>query len=505
MPLPRRAGVTLAKLVQALAPVRASLRGDASLAVFDVRHDSRRVEPGDLFVARAGSKNSGVRHAADALQRGAVAVMVERGAPLPAVAAPLVEVSDVRLAMALAAEAVHGRPSDSLEVVGITGTNGKTTTSFLVEQALAGTGVRPARLGTLGFSFGDEQLESPLTTPEADEISRLAAHVRDQGGTHLVMEVSSHALSQARADAMRFSVAAFTNLTQDHLDFHGSMAGYAASKRRLFTDLSPRSSVINVDDAFGAELAREAKGRVVRVSRSGAGDVRPLDVRLDAQGLHGSIQLPSGRVALESRLVGAHNLDNVLCALGIVEALGLSAEKAAAALGGACAVPGRLERCDEPGDDVVVLVDYAHTPDALARALGAVRALAPSEVVCVFGCGGDRDPDKRAKMGDAVGSGADRAWLTSDNPRSEAPASIAAAVEPGLAAHGIPYVVCLDRALAIEQAIVGARPFAAVLVAGKGHEPYQILGTTRRPFDDRVEARRALGLRRGAQAPEPRG
>ncbi len=316
------------------------------------------------------------------------------------------------------------------------------------------------------------------------------------GGTHLVMEASSHALSQARVDAVHFAVAAFTNLTQDHLDYHESMDSYAAAKLRLFTELRPDVSVLNVDDETGARFAEQARGRVIRVGRRPDADVRPIDVELDASGIHGRVRLASGEVRIASRLVGEHNLDNLLLTLGIVEALGLSAERAAEALSLCPAVPGRLERCDVPVDDVLALVDYAHTPDALSRALAAVRGLGNGRVLCVFGCGGDRDPDKRPLMGDAVGRGADYAIISNDNPRSEDPEAIAKAIEPGLAAHDIPYETILDRARAIERAVTLAEPGDVVLVAGKGHEPYQILGDVRRRFDDRVELRRALALRR---------
>jgi UDP-N-acetylmuramoyl-L-alanyl-D-glutamate--2,6-diaminopimelate ligase len=312
------------------------------------------------------------------------------------------------------------------------------------------------------------------------------------------MEVSSIALVQARVEAVAFTVAAFSNLTQDHLDFHGSMQAYAEAKSRLFVELSPRVAVINVDDPFGGELARRVKGAVLTVSRlTQRADVYPREARLDAAGIHATLRLPSGELRIETRLVGAHNLDNVLLTLGIVEALGLDVAHAAAGLAAvAASVPGRLERCDEPGDDVTVLVDYAHSPDALRRVLDAVRGLSRGELHCVFGCGGDRDPTKRPKMGAAVGAAADRATITNDNPRSEVPVAIARAIEPGLRASGIPYDIVLDRAVAIERAILGAAPGDLVLLAGKGHEPYQIIGPEKRVFDDRAEARRALALRR---------
>lgn len=490
-------GLSLRALVAELARVNASVTGDDGVTVTDVRHDSRRVLSGDLFVARGGARFDGSAFAKDAVARGARAVLASRDTALPPLGVPLVRVDDVRVALALAAEAVHGHPTKRLSVVGITGTNGKTTTSWLVERALESAAAPTARLGTLGYAFRADRVDESMTTPEADEVSRYAARALSRGASHLVMEVSSHALSQARVEAVQFAVAAFTNLTQDHLDYHQSMEAYAEAKARLFVDLAPRASVVHVDDPFGAVLAGRAKGKVLRVGRGEDCDVRPVRVTLDPRGIHGTLRLPSGELALESRLVGAHNLDNLLVTLGIVEALGMDVARAAAGLASAPAVPGRLERCDDAADDVTVLVDYAHTPDALSRVLAAVRALGSGKVHCVFGCGGDRDPGKRPKMGAAVGEGADRATITNDNPRSEDPRVIAEAVERGLRPSGIPYDVVLDRAVAIERAVVSAAPGDVVLLAGKGHEPYQIIGSETRAFDDRDEARRALKKRRG--------
>ncbi len=489
--------VCLAELVRELAPVKPSLVGDGATVVRDVRQDSRRVEPGDLFVARSGQKTSGLEYLEDALGRGASAVLVERGRELGALDVPVLEVDNVRWGLALAAEAVHGHPTRALKVVGITGTNGKTTCAWLTQYAIDGAGARAARLGTLGTSFGADATEGTLTTPEADDVTRFAARVRAEGATHLVMEASSHALDQYRVHAMRFEVAAFTNLTQDHLDYHPTMLAYAEAKERLFFELGPRAAVVNLDDPEGRRIAARAPGRVIGYGRASEARVRPLDVRLDAAGIEGRIALPEGDVMLSSRLVGEHNLQNLLCTFGIISALELDPSVAARALEHAPGVPGRLERCDVPGDDLLVLVDYAHTPDALCRALEAVRGLTKAEVICVFGCGGDRDPDKRPKMGDAVGRGANRAIITNDNPRTEEPARIAQAIEAGLRVHRIPYQIILDRSLAIQQAIGMARPGDVVLIAGKGHEPYQIFGVTKRPFDDRVEARASLKLRRG--------
>jgi len=489
-------GLRLERLEGRLARFGARLRGAGDVSIRDVKQDSRRVEPGDLFAVRRGERTDGARFVAQAVAAGAAAILAEARTLSEPPGVPLLEVDAIDPALAFAAEAVHGDPSGTLGVIGITGTNGKTTSAWLTAAALDGAGARTARLGTLGFDFGGGHDEIGLTTPFADEISRCLARVRDGGGSHLVMEVSSHALAQRRVEAIRFQVAAFTNLTQDHLDFHGTMQRYAATKERLFTELDPAASVINIDDPFGRRLAARARGRVLTVGRR-EGDVRLGRAELGPGGIQAQIVLPSGAVDLASPLVGEHNLDNCSIALGIVEALGMDVTAAARALSQTQAVPGRLERCDGAGDDLVVLVDYAHTPDALRRALGAVRGLTRGRIWCVFGCGGDRDPKKRPKMGAAVAEGADRAVLTSDNPRSEAPAAIAAAVEPALKAGGKPYDVELDRAKAISLAVTAASPGDVVLIAGKGHEPYQIIGEQVLAFDDREQARAALRARRG--------
>jgi UDP-N-acetylmuramoyl-L-alanyl-D-glutamate--2,6-diaminopimelate ligase len=477
-----------------------SVTGDTSVALSGVRQDSRSVRPGELFCARDGRAAKGSAFVADAVSRGAAAVLAQRGSIAQPLAVPLIEVDDPASAIGFVAEVVYGRPSHSLPVVGITGTNGKTTTSSLVEQALSALSHRPARLGTLGFSFGDDQREGSLTTPEADEISRLCAEVRDAGGTELVMEVSSIALASARVDALRFAVAAFTNLSQDHLDFHASMTEYGAAKARLFDALAPGVSVLNVDDAFGAELAARARGQVITTGRAASAQVRPLATSLDASGIRARVVTPQKTVELESRLIGEHNLENLLTALGVLIALEIDAEAAAAALGSAVGAPGRLERCDTPDDDVRVLVDYAHTNDALENVLNALRAVTKGELICVFGCGGDRDPTKRPRMGAAVARGASRAIVTNDNPRSEDPASIARAIVPGFAGSSTPFVVELDRRTAIRRAVLDAAPGDTVLVAGKGHEPYQIVGSEKLPFDDREVSREALAERRTGRA-----
>jgi UDP-N-acetylmuramoyl-L-alanyl-D-glutamate--2,6-diaminopimelate ligase len=508
------AGLRLDELAREL-PMAADVEGDAAVRVSGVRHDSRAVEPGDLFVARRGEKADGARFVADAVARGASAVLASRGAVDPRVArVPVLAVDDPATALAYAASAVYGHPSFALEVVGITGTNGKTTTAHLVRAAIDGAIGRPSCgvLGTVGASFDGWAAHAEHTTPEADEVARTMAAMRVRGASYVAMEVSSHALELGRVRAVRFRVAALTNLTQDHLDFHGSMDAYAAAKTRLFTELGPGAAVLNVDDAFGRSLVARAKAPVVRVSarpRADAGaradsgaapaaDVFPLELRLDARGIAATVRTPTGDVPLASRLVGAHNVENLLLALGIAFSLELDVARAAEALSREPGAPGRLERCDAEGDDVTVLVDYAHTPDALARALDAVRAVATGKVWCVFGCGGDRDPTKRGPMGEAVGRRADVAIVTNDNPRTEDPVVIAEAVVAGVRAAGASPEVELDRRKAIDLAVRSCSAGDVVLVAGKGHEDYQIVGTVKHPFDDRIETRRALAERRRA-------
>jgi UDP-N-acetylmuramoyl-L-alanyl-D-glutamate--2,6-diaminopimelate ligase len=507
-PLP----VRLDALSRALAG-DARVVGDGSVCVTGVQHDSRAVRPGDLFVARKGERFDGASFAESAVSRGAAAILAAPGLlDADRLPVPLVLASDPKTALAFAANEIYGRPSDTVCVVGITGTNGKTTTAHLVRGAVDGALGREACgvLGTVGNTFGDFREAAEHTTAEADDIVRTLAAMRDRGATHAAMEVSSHGLSLGRVEALHFRVAALTNLTQDHLDFHGSMEAYARAKARLFTDLRPASAVLNVDDPFGRDMASATRAAVVRVSArvhatdGGDADIVPRRLQLSARGIDMVVRTPAGDVPLASRLVGAHNADNLLLALGIVYALGLDGARAAGALAQMPGPPGRLERCDGEydgeRDDLVALVDYAHTPDALARVLAALRAVATGRVFCVFGAGGDRDRAKRGPMGAAVAKGADVAIVTSDNPRTEDPRSIATAVAEGARAAGGSPLVELDRRTAIARAIEQAAPGDVVLVAGKGHEDYQIVGNVKHPFDDRDEVRRALADRRDRRA-----
>jgi UDP-N-acetylmuramoyl-L-alanyl-D-glutamate--2,6-diaminopimelate ligase len=491
----------------------------AAIRITGVQHDSRRVEPDDLYVVRRGASFDGRAFLADVVAKGARAVLAARDLDLPELPVPILRVDDVAEGLAYAAAAVYGHPAFSLDIVGVTGTNGKTTTTHLVRAAIDGAAGRPACgvVGTVGHSYAGRTVAASHTTPEADELARVLAVMRRRGASHVAMEVSSIALVLGRASAVRFRVAAFTNLTQDHLDFHGTMEAYAEAKMRLFTSVGPGLAVVNTSDPFGVRIAEAARCKVLRVrTEAGASGATGADVfaeRVDesAAGMRILARTPTGRAEITTRFVGRHNVENLLVALGVASALELDVEKAAAGLSVERGAPGRLERCDGPGDDVVVLVDYAHTPDALARVLDAVRPAASTSgrVICVFGCGGDRDATKRGPMGEAAASRADVVVVTSDNPRTEDPAVIAAPIESAVRAAGLPpldaehlegaergHVVELDRANAIELAVRGARPGDVVLIAGKGHEDYQIVGTEKRAFDDRAVARAALARRR---------
>lgn len=482
--------------------------GSATQRVEGVQHDSRRVATGDLFVAVPGETHDGARFVGDALSRGAVAVMAEQAL---AQDVPQIIVPDARVGLGRAAELVYGEPTSELHTVGITGTNGKTTTAYLLKQAIEGASAKPALIGTTGLLAGDVERPSLHTTPEADDISRFARQALDAGATHLVLEVSSHGLAMRRADALNFEVAAFTNLSRDHLDFHENMERYGEAKARLFTELKPKHAVIHVDDAYGAELATRLSGSVIRCSRRAGSDAEIAAIQWSAtrDGIRAAVKTPSGTVELQSPMLGEHNLENLLVALGCAYALGLDLSAVARAWESAAGSPGRLERIAHP-HDVAVLVDYAHTPDALRRVLDTMRAVTPKRLIVVFGAGGDRDKGKRPEMGRVGVQHADLCVLTSDNPRTEDPRQILDEVESGARQHGgvrteqaalgeagEGYCSVLDRREAIGAAIAAARAGDTVLLAGKGHESYQIIGTERLHFDDREEARSAIARATG--------
>jgi len=482
--------------------------GDGSVRISGIKHDSRKVEAGDLFVAIAGERRHGSEFAAQAIELGAAAVLSEEPLEL---AVPVVVADDALIALSAIARSLYHDPGARLSVVGVTGTNGKTTTTYLIESMLLAAGQRPAVLGTVDFRGPGGVRPASHTTPMADDLMRLARWAADTTATHLVLEVSSHGLAMHRVDGLHFQVAAFTNITHDHLDYHGDFESYARAKRRLFEQLAPEVSVLNVDDALGADLTRSAHGRIVRCSRraSASAEVRALSFRSDASGIRARITTPQGEAELQSPLVGEHNLENLLLAIGCGLGLGLPLPTMIAALRDARGAPGRLERVDHP--ELALFVDYAHTPDALERVLRALRPIAAGRLLVVFGCGGDRDRSKRPLMGKLAAQLADVVIATSDNPRSEPPGGILAEIELGITEAGVPqlqadalagadrgYLVCEDRRAAIRLATLAAQPGDVLLIAGKGHEPYQIVGDRREPFDDREEARAALAARPGA-------
>ncbi len=485
-----------------------SSSGDLDVLVSGVSHDSRRVGPGDLFCAVDGARCRGLDFARAAAERGAVAVLAE-GEPAD-LGVTTVVVDDVRHAMALASSAVFGHPSARVPTVGITGTNGKTTTTYLVEGALRGQGVVAGVVGTINARVGAREWPAALTTPEAPDLHRLAAEMVEGGAAALLMEVSSHGIELRRTRGIRYRVVAFTNLTQDHLDFHGDMERYGAAKLRLFTEELAWSdspvAVVNIDDAFGARVADAARCPVSRVSAEGraGADVRVLEAEGAISGVRVRCDVAGQIVEVRSRLVGHHNVANIAMALGIVHGLGAGdLEAAARGISEVAAVPGRLEPVPDPRG-AAVLVDYAHSPDAIDNVVRALRGLCAGRLFVVFGCGGDRDRKKRPLMGRAAGA-ADLVVVTSDNPRTEDPVSIIDMAVPGVRQSGLPeigledlalaergFAVEVDRRRAIRAAVSAARPGDVVLVAGKGHEPYQILGERKVHFDDREEAEAAI-------------
>jgi len=484
--------------------------------------DSRAAGPGSLFVAVRGFHSDGHRFVSQALARGAIAVVAEQGVPIDAPAdAPVIRVPDSRIALAKLATAFYRYPSRRLVLVGITGTNGKTTTSYLVRSILSAAGRISGLIGTIEYRIGDRVYPAPNTTPESLDVQRLLAEMVAAGATHCVMEVSSHALALGRTDGCEFHAAAFTNLTQDHLDFHGTMEAYFRAKLLLFAGLGQdAAAVVNSDDLRAKEIIRATRARVITVGLSGRPDVRPQgEVSHGIAGVAFTAETPAGPVAVESPLVGRHNISNILTAIGLGVALGLPNGAIAAGLKAMRAVPGRMEKV-EAGQPFGIIVDYAHTEDALVRLLEAVREVAKKRVITVFGCGGDRDRTKRPKMGAAALAGSDLVIVTSDNPRTEDPLAIIGEIEGGMQEAGIraedtgdlgrapagrrPYLVIPDRAGAIRTAIEAADAGDVVVLAGKGHEDYQIIGEQKHHFDDREEARSAVRKRRASVGSQER-
>jgi len=454
-----------------------------------VVHDSRRVSPGDLFVAIRGEKVDGLAHVPEAVARGAAAIVAEVESPGP-VSVPWVRVDGARRALGSMAARLFGNPAERLVLAGVTGTNGKTTTALLLQSLLERRFGGAGFLGTIGYRVGRRELPADRTTPDAALLQELLAEMVREGIPAASMEVSSHALALDRVEGCRFDLAVFTNLTRDHLDFHRDMQSYGAAKRRLFDLRKPgAAAVVNVADPFGRRLAAEIGGRVVTYASSETpADLIAESVHCDLSGVSFEAVSRAGRFRVASRLLGRFNVDNLLAAAAGGIALGMGADAISAGLLAVESVPGRLERVDA-GQPYTILVDYAHTEDALRRLLSAVRELTDLKIILVFGCGGDRDRGKREPMGRIAGAASDIPIATSDNPRSEDPEAILSEVERGLAASGATkYLRIADRREAIRAAIDLANPGTVVVIAGKGHETTQVIGDREEPFDDRAVA-----------------
>jgi len=467
--------------------VGARIVGDPSVDVADLAYDSRKVGPGTLFFCVPGEKVDGHEFGLKAVAAGAAGLVVERELEVDA---PQAVVGDARAAMAPLAAAFWGDPTAQLRVIGVTGTNGKTTTAFLVREILEGAGISSGLLGTVKQVVGGVEESVERTTPEAIDLQATFRRMLDGGDRACAMEVSSHAMALHRADAIHFEVALFTNLTQDHLDFHADMEDYFLAKRELF-EAGPGTAIVNADDPYGRRLAEELD--CVTFSAAGAeADYSARDVSFDASGAGFTVALPGeGEVAVRTAMPGHFNVANALGAFAVAVAMGVEVDVAAAGLARAGRVPGRFEPIDE-GQGFAVLVDYAHTPDSLENVLLAARRLTEGRLIAVFGAGGDRDRDKRPKMGRAGAELADLAVVTSDNPRSEDPEAIVAEVVAG-AGGAAELEVAVDRRAAIALALGRAEPGDTVVIAGKGHEQGQEFeGGRKVPFDDREVAREEL-------------
>ncbi|HYT65061.1 MAG TPA: UDP-N-acetylmuramoyl-L-alanyl-D-glutamate--2,6-diaminopimelate ligase [Vicinamibacterales bacterium] len=473
--------------------------------VTGIAYDSRKVKPGAVFVALRGVNADGTRFASQAIANGAIAVVAETDAPAN-VTVPWIRVQSARSALAELSAAFYRNPSAELALVGITGTNGKTTTSYVLASIFESAGMKCGRIGTIGYHTGAREVDASRTTPEAPELQQMLREMLSEGCAACVMEVSSHALALRRADSLRFAAAVFTNLTRDHLDFHGDMEAYFTAKRRLF-EILPEGTVgiINIDDRRGADLVAAAR-RPVTYAIDAAADVRPGPLTFTLDGLSFDVRTPRGTLHVKSPLVGRPNAYNILAAAGTAMALDLPFSAIEAGISRLENVPGRFQVVSDPADDVRVIVDYAHTDDALKNLLETARPLAGGRVITVFGCGGDRDRTKRPLMGAVAARLSDLVIVTSDNPRSEDPERIIDEIRRGIVMpadriapkgqKGTPSLAIVDRREAIEKAIKEARRGDLLLIAGKGHEKYQVIGDKTVPFDDVEVARSALARRR---------
>jgi UDP-N-acetylmuramoyl-L-alanyl-D-glutamate--2,6-diaminopimelate ligase len=470
------------------------LKGSTGCAVAGITADSREVQPGWAFVAIRGAKGDGHTFIAQALAQGASVLVVDRPLDLTtATPACCLRVPDTRHALAHLAAAFFGHPSRQLRLIGVTGTNGKTTSTYLLEAILQAHGLTPGVIGTVTYRYAGHEQPAKQTTPAPEEIQRMLREMVDAGVSACAMEVSSHALAQHRVWECQFAAALFTNLTQDHLDYHVDMSAYFAAKARLFTTYQPGVAVLNRDDPAGEKLLHEARAPVITYGFSPASDVGVEHLETDASGIDLTARMQGQSITVRSRLIGRHNVYNILGVLATANGLGLGIDPTVQGIERLRTVPGRFERVDG-GQPFSVLVDYAHTDDALRNVLQAARGIATGRILVVFGAGGDRDRGKRSRMGRVAAQYADMAVITSDNPRTEVPMAIIQAIEVGFREIGYAsqYRIIEDRARAIREAIGLARAGDVLVIAGKGHETYQIVGDARFSFDDRQVAMQAL-------------
>jgi len=502
--------MTLRELIEKLPDTE--IHGDTAVCISSLTCDSRAVQPGSLFFALRGAQTDGHRYIEKAVAAGAAAVILEDATHAPT-GVPWALVSDGRSIMAQIAARFNGDPTATIPLIGITGTNGKTTTTYLIEAIMGAAGLPAAVLGTISYRFGATVIQASHTTPESTELQSAFRKLKEAGAHSFVMEVSSHALEQKRVYGCHFDVGIFSNLTRDHLDYHGTMASYLDAKSRLFSDLllptkekPHRRAAINMDDPYGEEIARRSACPVITFGIQGQCDVRPTAVKSSVNGISATMKTPAGEFEFASRLLGRFNLSNILAAVAAGVALDLPLEAIKYGIENHTTVPGRMERVKN-SHDVTCLVDYAHTGDALENVLATLKEIASGRIITVFGCGGDRDNGKRPIMGQIAATNSDLTIVTSDNPRTEDPLSILEQIKEGIATLGIReyrveelsgsftakgFIVLENRHDAIKLAIRLAKTGDIVLLAGKGHEDYQIIGTTRHHFDDREEAAAAL-------------
>ena len=477
-------------------------QGDPDLEIVDIHYDSRAIKPGTLFVALKGHTQDGHRFIEDAISKGASAVVSELPpgpGMFPNKDGAMIQVRDSREALSRLAIRFFDSPFEKMDLTGITGTNGKTTTAYLLESILVAAGRKPGVLGTINYRFPGHVREAPVTTPECLDLMQILREMADSDVSDVVMEVSSHSLDQGRVRGCPFRVAIFTNISRDHLDYHRSMEAYFEAKSLLFKSLTRDGpgrrvrAVINADDPRGKELIKLTEARVITYGMGEECDVRAEEVKVSRAGLTARLITPEGEMEIGSALIGEFDIYNIMAAAAGALALGIDLKSICFGLRQPKGVPGRLEQVRNKRG-LALVVDYAHTPDALLKALSAVRLLTEGRLLTVFGCGGDRDKGKRKAMGRVAGLESDMVFITSDNPRTEDPGTIASQIEEGVIESGLKdYILDLDRENAIQRAVNMARNGDLVLIAGKGHETYQIIGKEKKAFDDRVVAVRAAG------------